>query len=131
VIAAGIDVPRSVLHRRIEARASRIMPALLAEAGVLLQRGYGGFIRSSQIIGYAEAVACLEGRISREEALQATVRRSKALARRQLAWFRRDPRVRWFEAGQEGGDGIVEDLVRWFGKRMPDRRPIATARVEA
>ena len=29
------------------------------------------------------------------EALEAVVRRTRAYARRQLAWFRRDPRVRW------------------------------------
>jgi tRNA A37 N6-isopentenylltransferase MiaA len=30
-----------------------------------------------------------------EAALEAVVRRTRAYARRQLAWFRRDPRVRW------------------------------------
>jgi tRNA dimethylallyltransferase len=29
------------------------------------------------------------------EALEAVVGRTRAYARRQLAWFRRDPRVRW------------------------------------
>jgi len=29
------------------------------------------------------------------EALEAVVRRTRSYARRQLAWFRRDPRVRW------------------------------------
>jgi tRNA dimethylallyltransferase len=30
-----------------------------------------------------------------EAALAAVVKRTRAYARRQLAWFRRDPRVRW------------------------------------
>jgi len=120
VVAAGIDLPRPVLHRRIEARSARIMPGLLAEAGVLLERGHGAFIRSSQIIGYAEAVECLEGRISEEEALHATIQRTKALARRQLAWFRRDPRVRWFEGGEEGGVSLADELIRYFRARVMD-----------
>lgn len=117
VVAAGIDLPRAVLHRRIEARAARIMPGLLTETKALLEAGHGRFIRSSQLIGYAEAVECLEGRIGGEEALHATIRRTKALARRQLAWFRRDPRVQWFEAGEEG-ESLAEEMTRFFKARV-------------
>jgi hypothetical protein len=27
-----------------------------------------------------------------------------------MAWFRRDPRIRWFAAGPEGATGLVDDL---------------------
>jgi tRNA dimethylallyltransferase len=135
VIAAGIDVPREVLHRRIEARAARIMPALMAETEVLLGRGHRGFIEASQIIGYAEAMACIDGKIGMDEALQATVRRSKALARRQMAWFRRDPRVRWFGVGDDGAAAVVPELIAYFRDRLSvgltDGVPGATMTVEA
>jgi tRNA dimethylallyltransferase len=124
VVVAGIDVPRPVLHRRIEERAAKNLPGLLAEASLLVERGHGAFIRSSQIIGYAEALECLEGRISEEEALRSTIRRTKALARRQLAWFRRDPRVRWFGAGEESGVSLTDALIRFFRARtmaLPSR----------
>ena len=111
--AAGIDVPRPVLHRRIERRVEAIMPGLVEETRRLLDQGsgFGAFLTATQAIGYAEAAAFLEGRASLEEAAGATVRRTKALARRQLAWFRRDPRVRWFPAGEDGAAGIVDDLL--------------------
>jgi tRNA dimethylallyltransferase len=48
--------------------------------------------------------------MSLEEAVHTTVKRTKALARRQLAWFRRDPRIVWFEAGPEGAMGVVDDV---------------------
>ena len=135
VVAAGIDVPRELLHRRIEARAARIMPALMAETEMLLNRGHRGFIQSSQIIGYAEAVACLEEKVGSEEALQRTVRRTKALARRQMAWFRRDPRIRWFDVGGEGDVSVVPELIGYFRDRLPvglpERVPGATMTVEA
>ena len=38
------------------------------------------------------------------------MRRTKELARRQMAWFRRDPRIRWFDAG-DGGALEVLDAV--------------------
>jgi tRNA dimethylallyltransferase len=123
VIAAGIEVPRELLHRQIEARAARIMPALMAETEMLLNRGHRGFIQSSQIIGYAEAVACLEEKVGSEEALQRTVRRTKALARRQMAWFRRDPRITWFRVGDEGARAIVPELIGYFRDRLPVGMP--------
>jgi tRNA dimethylallyltransferase len=135
VIAAGLHVPREILHRRIEARAAGIMPSLMAETQTLLDRGHRGFIESSQIIGYAEAVRVLDEKVGLEEALQATIKRTKALARRQMAWFRRDPRIRWFEVDGEGGAAVVPELIDYYRDRLPvglaDRSPGATMTVEA
>jgi tRNA A37 N6-isopentenylltransferase MiaA len=36
------------------------------------------------------------------DALAETIRRTWAYARRQLRWFRRDPRIRW-DDGEDGG----------------------------
>ena len=121
VRAAGIDLPRAVLHGRIERRVREIMPALLEETRGLLERGSGPFLTSSQAIGYAESVACLHGEIAQDEAAARTIRRTKALARRQMAWLRRDPRIRWFAAGDEGAVGIVDQLIAHLGRdeRLP------------
>ena len=116
VRAAGIDLPRQDLHRRIEQRVSAMMPGLLDETRILLARGFGSFLTSSQAIGYAEGVACLEGAIGEEEAAAMTIRRTKGLARRQMAWFRRDPRIRWFPAGPEGAVGLVDEIIGYLGE---------------
>lgn len=115
VRAAGIELPREVLHARIERRVREIMPGLLRETSRLLARGAGPFITSSQAIGYAEAASLLEGRMTEAEASASTVRRTKALARRQMAWLRRDPRIRWFIAGDGGAGEVVEHVVVWLG----------------
>jgi len=114
VTAAGIDVPRDVLHRRIADRARRGFPALLAETKALASHGFGPFIDSSHVIGYAEAAACLRGEMAHDDAIARIAKRDRALARRQLAWFRRDPRIRWFPLGDDGADRIVDDLVAHF-----------------
>lgn len=123
VRAAGIGLPRTTLHRRIERRVLAMMPGLLHETRRLQERGLGSFLTSSQAIGYAEAVACLGGAISNEEAVAVTIRRTKALARRQMAWLRRDPRIRWFSAGEEGAGGMVEQIVAYLRGVMPERNP--------
>jgi tRNA dimethylallyltransferase len=112
VRAAGIELPRDALVARIEARVRAMLErGLLDEVRGLRARGLGRWLTSTQAIGYAEMIAHLEGRRTLEDAVTETVARTKTLARRQMAWFRRDPRIRWFAAGHEGAIGRVDDLL--------------------
>lgn len=115
VRAAGIDVRREILGRRIEARVFRMLEqGLLDEVRSLVDRGFGGWLTSTQAIGYAEFARHLRDEQTLEEAVADTVKRTKALARRQMAFLRRDPRIRWFEAGAEGATAIVDDIARYL-----------------
>lgn len=109
--AAGVHISRDVLAARIEARVSAMLEAgLLDEVRSLVGRGFGDWLTASQAIGYAEMSRHLAGGLSLDEAVAGTVKRTKALARRQLAWFRRDPRIRWFEVGEGGAMEAVDDI---------------------
>ncbi len=111
---AGVHMPPTILAGRIERRVRAMVDAgWLGEVRGLVGRGFGGWLTSTQAIGYAELARHLEGRISLDEALETTVRRTGALARRQLAWFRKDPRVRWFEVGSEGAMDAA-DAIRAY-----------------
>ena len=114
VTVAGIAVERAALHRRIDARVRARFPALLEETRALLDRGFGAFVTSRHVIGYAEAAVHLSGAISADGAAALIARRDRALARRQLAWFRRDPRVRWFAAGEEGAMAVAREVLRYL-----------------
>jgi tRNA dimethylallyltransferase len=46
-------------------------------------------------LGYRELLEHLEGRVPLVEAVERAVQRTRAFARRQWAWFRRDPRISW------------------------------------
>jgi tRNA dimethylallyltransferase len=120
VRAAGIEMPRSVLAECIEARVDEMLErGFLDEVRSLVDRGFGGWLTSSQAIGYAEFARHLAGAWTFEEAVAGTVRRTKALARRQMSFLRRDPRIRWFPAGPAGAVALVEDIVRYLEGR-PD-----------
>jgi tRNA dimethylallyltransferase len=111
VRAAGIEVGRAALDARIAARIHAMLErGWLAEVETLVARGFGGWLTATQAIGYAELARHLEGELSLEDALDRTYVRTRNLARRQMAWFRRDPRIRWFRAGP-GGAAEVEDQV--------------------
>ncbi|MGH3408129.1 MAG: hypothetical protein ACRDRJ_37365, partial [Streptosporangiaceae bacterium] len=49
---------------------------------------------------YAQVLRFLDGQWSQEEAAAETVKATRRFARRQLSWFRRDPRITWLPADE-------------------------------
>jgi len=112
VRAAGIWMPAALLRTRIEERVAEMLErGWLDEVRGLVERGFGAWLTSAQAIGYAELARHLAGELTLEAAIAGTVKRTRTLARRQLAFFRRDPRIRWFEAGEAGAEPLVEDVI--------------------
>ena len=64
-------------------------------AHLLRQPGLGRTAR--QAIGYRELLEVVELGAPLDEAVERTISRTRSFARRQRAWFRRDPRVVWVE----------------------------------
>ena len=115
VRAVGVQVPRDLLWKRIEARVTgQLENGVLDEVRALIDRGLGGWLTSSQAIGYAEFAQHVTGGITLDDAVAAIVKRTKGLARRQLAFLRRDPRIRWFEAGADGAAALVDDIAEYL-----------------
>jgi len=118
VRAAGVRIAGEVLAVRIAARVEAMLAAgWLDEVRALVERGFGGWLTSSQAIGYAELARHLDGRLSLEEAVATTVRRTRNLARRQVAWFRRDPRIVWVDVG---AGGAVEAIDAFAAILVPE-----------
>jgi len=111
VRAAGVEIPRAILSQRIVARVHAMLAAgWVEEVAGLVARGFAGWLTSTQAIGYAELARHVQGDMTLEEAVERTVTRTKHLARRQMAWFMRDPRIKWFPAGFEGAVSVVQDV---------------------
>lgn len=88
--------PRSVIAERIERRVHGMMAAgLVDEVADLRARGMSR--TAGQALGYKEIVAALEGEMSEDEAVDTIITRTRQFAVRQERWFRRDPRVRWYD----------------------------------
>ena len=93
-VQIGLRWPRQVLAERIATRVHAMMDAgLLAEVESL----EGMSRTAAQALGYKELRAHLDGVISLDEAVAATITRTRQFAVRQERWFRRDPRVRWID----------------------------------
>jgi len=105
VALIGLDRPRPVLHRRIDERAAWLFAnGLLDEVRALLAAGYGPDLHPMSGHGYREAAAFLAGEWDLDRAIEVTALRTRQYAKRQLTWFRRDPRVTWIPAGDAPGD---------------------------
>ena len=99
LVVAGTRLTPDVVAARIEARVSAMIDSgLVDEVRGLLDRGFRATLTASRAIGYPEIVAHLHGTLSVDEARERIVRNTRRFARRQMSWFRSDPRVRWFDA---------------------------------
>ncbi|MEX0754195.1 MAG: tRNA (adenosine(37)-N6)-dimethylallyltransferase MiaA [Actinomycetota bacterium] len=109
--AAGIEIARPALAARIGARVDAMIDAgFVGEVAGLLRDGFGGWLTATQAIGYAEVARHLAGELTLQEAVAATAKRTRNLARRQMAWFAKDPRVRWVPVGEGGATTAVDTL---------------------
>ena len=94
----GLSMDREILHTRIAARVHAMWEAgWVEEVRTLLKAGLAEGKTASRAIGYAQIQRFLTGEISREEAIDDTIVRTRQFARRQDTWFRRDPRIHWID----------------------------------
>ncbi len=94
----GLRADREVLVPRLFKRAETMWKqGLLAEAESLIPLGVREGKTSSRAIGYAQALAQLDGELSQSEAIEQTALLTSRYARRQMSWFRRDARINWLE----------------------------------
>ncbi|CAM3720681.1 tRNA (adenosine(37)-N6)-dimethylallyltransferase MiaA [Nocardioides marinus] len=95
-VQVGVDIDRPTLDTRIEQRVGEMFAAgFVTEVERLLARGLAQGRTASRAIGYPEVAAHLAGELSLDEARERTVVATRRFARRQDAWFRKDPRIHW------------------------------------
>ena len=56
---------------------------------------------AGQALGYKELIDHLDGRATLDDAVAGIVGRTRQFAVRQERWFRRDPRVRWYDVERD------------------------------
>jgi len=101
----GLDIDLHVLRERIARRYDQQMgDGFLAEVESLRSRPAGISRTARQALGYAELLDHLDHGTPLDQALSTAITRTNQFARRQLRWFRRDPRIRWIPS-----DGSVDE----------------------
>jgi tRNA dimethylallyltransferase len=101
-VQIGLTLPRPELDLRIAARVDRMWQAgLEAEVARLVGQGLRDGRTASRALGYQQLLRYLDGEYTLAEARLETIKATRRFARRQEAWFRRDPRVTWLDATKE------------------------------
>ncbi len=98
-VQIGLTVERAELDHRIADRVDQMWAAgLVEEVRALASHGLREGRTASRALGYAQVLGFLDGEYDEAAAREETVRATRKFARRQSAWFGRDPRVQWLDA---------------------------------
>jgi len=94
LLRIGLNPPRQTLYDRLNRRCAAMFAAgLIDETRGLLAR-YGP-VKALDSLGYRQALAVLAGTLSLEDGIAAAQQGHRNYAKRQLTWFRREPKVMW------------------------------------
>lgn len=119
----GLTMERAALYARVDARVDAMMNSgLLAEVAGLVAAGYRDALTASQAIGYKELVPVIECGADPVEAIEAIKLASRRYAKRQLSWFRADPRVTWLDVTDlTTADAVTAALALLESDERPSR----------
>lgn len=97
-IQIGLAVDRAELRERLALRVdTMVQRGLLDEVRRLDAAGLRRGKTAPRALGYAQFLKVLDGESTVEEAAEDTVVATRQFARRQLTWFRADPRITWLD----------------------------------
>ena len=96
VIQIGLAIDREELDRRVAARVHEMWQAgLVDEVRQLEETGLRQGRTASRALGYRQVLDFLANSLGEAEAEEQTIVATRRFARRQDAWFRKDPRISW------------------------------------
>lgn len=112
VLEIGLNSDRAHLVDRLAKRVEKMWEdGLVAEVSGLIDQGLRESKTARQAIGYSQALEQIDGLIEQEEAIAQTTQLTQRYARRQMSWFRRDPRINWFDYQNENLVDEVMELI--------------------
>jgi tRNA dimethylallyltransferase len=100
-IFVGLTRDRKHLYQIIETRVDLMLDqGLIEEVIQLKEMGYHSKLNSMQTVGYREVFEYFNQKIDFDEMVRLIKQRSRNYAKRQLTWFRKDKRIKWFDVDQ-------------------------------
>jgi tRNA dimethylallyltransferase len=97
-VQIGLAVDRDALRARLAERVHAMVRAgLRQEVRELEPQGLREGRTASRALGYQQFLDVLDGTRSEADAVEDTIAATRKFAKRQLTWFRGDPRVSWVD----------------------------------
>jgi tRNA dimethylallyltransferase len=116
VLEIGLRMDRELLVARLAERVRGMWDTgIVDETEVLISKGLRESVTAGYAIGYAQALSQLDGELSQDQAIESTTKLTQKYARRQMSWFKRDPRINWLDALDPEVTNLAIALVRKHG----------------
>lgn len=108
----GLDLDRDKLDYRIDQRVLEMFDAgLVDEVRHLLENGLRDGLTASRAIGYRQVIEMLDDNGTRDQAILDVQRATRRFSRKQMGWYRRDPRIEWLTAGATENVEVIAAAV--------------------
>lgn len=116
VLFIGLTATREELLRNVKERIDkRITQGLEKEIKSLLKKKISWNSQSMQTLGYREWKGYFSGRKLKTEVVNEWKKNEKNYIKRQLTWFKKDKRIKWFDIKSEGFPANIEKAVEeWY-----------------
>ncbi|MFZ4100784.1 MAG: tRNA (adenosine(37)-N6)-dimethylallyltransferase MiaA [Sphingobacterium thalpophilum] len=98
IIKLGINPTREKLYEQINLRVDQMVERGLFEEvkGLVEYRQ----LNTLNTVGYSELFEYIDGKLSKEEAIDKIKQNTRRFAKRQLTWFKKSEDMNWFEANE-------------------------------
>ena len=112
----GLTAPKEYLFKKIDMRVeARIGAGVEKEIKKLLSAGTSWDDQAMSSLGYRQWRGFFEGGKDRDETILVWKKEEKQYAKRQMTWFKRDRRIKWFDITKPNWADSVEKLAKiWY-----------------
>jgi len=109
----GLNWERKILYENIDRRVDEMIEnGLVKEVKNLLGSGFDKNLNSLNTVGYKEIIQYLDKEISLDRAIELIKRNTRHYAKRQITWFRKDERIKWFDISDSNElDQIAKEII--------------------
>lgn len=114
----GLRWDREILYKNIESRVEQMIEnELVEEVKNILKKGYDKKLNSLNTVGYKEIISYLDNEITLDRAIELIKRNTRRFAKRQMTWFRKDERIKWFNVQNPGTlEKIAEEILTNYSR---------------
>ena len=115
LLKLGVTWPREILKQRIDERLEkRLDEGMVNEVKALLDEGVSEEFMVKLGLEYKYLTWYLTGKIGYEQMKEELGSAIKKFAKRQMTWFRRDPRIYWLDMSKDPvaeATGLIENFI--------------------
>ncbi|MFW0837654.1 MAG: tRNA (adenosine(37)-N6)-dimethylallyltransferase MiaA [Candidatus Komeilibacteria bacterium] len=117
ILQIGLRLDLPTLEKNIAQRTKAMLTQGLVQETRTLLKKYSPDLPALQTIGYQEIISYLKGNIDKKTAEKNINLHTRQYAKRQITWFKRDPRIQWVYNSNEAN----KIVAKWL-QNKPDTK---------